>query len=145
MAKILLVEDNEISRDILMRRLQRFGHEIIAAADGPQAIARAEHDRPDLILMDMTLPGMDGWDATRELRRRRETSHIPVIALTARTLPADRDRALQAGCDEFEPKPVELEQLMRKIETLLTHGRGSVQIDTSIRRPRSARCNSKIS
>jgi two-component system cell cycle response regulator DivK len=97
MAKILLVEDNEISRDILIRRLKRFGHEIIVAADGPQAIARAEKDRPDLILMDMTLPGMDGWDATRELRRRRATSRIPVIALTAHTLPADRDRALDAG------------------------------------------------
>jgi CheY-like chemotaxis protein len=126
MAKILLVEDNEFSRDILMRRLKHFGHEIIVAADGPQAIARAESDRPDLILMDMTLPGMDGWDATRELRRRRETSRIPVIALTAHTLPADRDRALKAGCDEFEPKPVELEPLMRKIETLLTHGRDPV-------------------
>jgi two-component system cell cycle response regulator DivK len=126
MAKILLVEDNEISRDILMRRLKHFGHEIIIAADGSQAIARAKSDRPDLILMDMTLPGMDGWDATRELRRRRETSRIPVIALTAHTLPADRDRALEAGCDEFEPKPVELEPLMRKIETLLTHGRDPV-------------------
>jgi len=126
MAKILLVEDNEISRDILMRRLKHFGHEIIIAADGSQAIARAKSDRPDLILMDMTLPGMDGWDATRELRRRMETSRIPVIALTAHTLPADRDRALEAGCDEFEPKPVELEPLMRKIETLLTHGRDPV-------------------
>jgi CheY-like chemotaxis protein len=123
MARILLVEDNEISRDILMRRLKRFGHDILVAADGPQAIAHAERDRPDLILMDMTLPGMDGWDATRELRRRSKTSHIPVIALTAHTLPAERERALAAGCDEFEPKPVELEELIRKIETLLIHGR----------------------
>lgn len=126
MAKILLVEDNEISRDILMRRLKRFGHEIIVASDGSQAVARAQNDHPDLILMDMTLPGMDGWDATRVLRRNIDTSRIPVIALTAHTLPADRDRALKAGCDEFEPKPVELEPLMRKIETLLTHGRDSV-------------------
>lgn len=123
MAKILLVEDNEISRDLLSRRLRKSGYEIVMAVDGNQAIAMATREHPDVILMDMTLPGIDGWDATRELRRRRETSAIPVIALTAHTLPADRARALAAGCDEYEPKPVELAVLVHKIETLLAHGR----------------------
>jgi len=125
MAKILLVEDNEISRDLLSRRLRRSGYEIVMAVDGNQAISMAQREHPDVILMDMTLPGIDGWDATRELRRRRETSRIPVIALTAHTLPADRARALAAGCDEYEPKPVELSGLVHKIETLLANGRGN--------------------
>lgn len=125
MAKILLVEDNEISRDLLSRRLRKNGYEIVMAVDGNQAIAMASREHPDVILMDMTLPGIDGWEATRELRRRRETSRIPVIALTAHTLPADRARALAAGCDEYEPKPVELGGLVHKIETLLANNRGN--------------------
>lgn len=125
MAKILLVEDNEISRDLLSRRLRKSGYEIVMAVDGNQAIAMATREHPDVILMDMTLPGIDGWDATRELRRRRETSRIPVIAITAHTLPADRARALAAGCDDYEPKPVELSELVHKIETLLANGRGN--------------------
>jgi CheY-like chemotaxis protein len=125
MAKILLVEDNEISRDLLSRRLRKSGYDIVMAADGNQAIAMATREHPDVILMDMTLPGIDGWDATRELRKRRDTARIPVIAITAHTLPADRARALAAGCDEYEPKPVELGELVHKIETLLAHGRGT--------------------
>ncbi len=125
MAKILLVEDNEISRDLLSRRLRKSGYQIVMAVDGNQAISMASRERPDVILMDMTLPGIDGWEATRELRRRPDTSRIPVIALTAHTLPADRARALAAGCDEYEPKPVELAELVHKIETLLAKGRGN--------------------
>ncbi|MBZ5604092.1 MAG: response regulator [Acidobacteriia bacterium] len=119
MARILLVEDNEISREILARRLRRLGYEILEAASGEEAVCAAKAQIPGLILMDMTLPGIDGWEAARELRRRPETASIPVIALTAHTLPADRERALAAGCDEYEPKPVELPNLLRKIETLL--------------------------
>jgi two-component system, cell cycle response regulator DivK len=119
MRKILLVEDNEISRDILFRRLRKNGYQIVLAADGNQALAVAAREHPDLILMDMTLPGLDGWETTAELRRRPEVAAIPVIALTAHTLPGDRQRALAAGCDEYETKPVELPQLLEKIETLL--------------------------
>jgi len=125
MTKILLVEDNEISRDLLSRRLRKIGYDIVMAADGNQAISVAAREHPDVILMDMTLPGIDGWDATRELRRRRDTARIPVIALTAHTLPSDRARALAAGCDEYEPKPVELAGLIHKIETLLATGGGT--------------------
>jgi two-component system, cell cycle response regulator DivK len=124
MAKILLVEDNEISREILSRRLRNRGYEIVMAGDGSHAISMATREHPDMILMDMTLPGIDGWEATRELRRRRDTSQIPVIALTAHTLPADRARAFAAGCDEYEPKPVAFPELIHKIETLLANGRG---------------------
>ena len=120
MPRILLVEDNEISRDILSRRLRKAGYEILMAGDGDQAISTAAAQHPDLILMDMTLPGIDGWEAARALRGRGETARIPLIALTAHTLPADRDRALAAGCDEFEAKPVELPSLIRKIEALLS-------------------------
>lgn len=119
MSKILLVEDNEISRDILMRRLRKAGYEIVCAADGIEALAAATRERPDLILMDMTLPRMDGWETTTELRCRPEIAKIPVIALTAHTLPGDRQRALAAGCDEYETKPVELPQLIEKMEALL--------------------------
>ncbi len=119
MARILLVEDNEISREILARRLRKLGYEILEAASGEEAVRAAAAEGPELILMDMTLPGIDGWEAARELRARPETADIPVIALTAHTLPADRERALAAGCNEYEPKPVELPNLLRKIETLL--------------------------
>jgi len=120
MSRILLVEDNEISRDILSRRLRKSGYEVLLAEDGPGALAAAARETPDLILMDMNLPGIDGWEATRELRRRPALARIPVIALTAHTLPADRDRALAAGCDEYESKPVEMPQLIEKIESLLS-------------------------
>jgi two-component system, cell cycle response regulator DivK len=119
MPKILLVEDNEISRDILVRRLRKNGYQILLASDGHQALTAAAQDHPDLILMDMSLPGLDGWETTAELRRRPEIAAIPVIALTAHTLPGDRQRALAAGCDDYEPKPVELPELLEKIETLL--------------------------
>ena len=120
MARILLVEDNEISREILSRRLRKAGHDIAEAADGAQCLSAAVRLHPDLILLDMTLPGINGWEAARELRARGETSSIPVIALTAHTLASDRDRAIQAGCDDFEPKPVELPRLLQKIEALLS-------------------------
>jgi CheY-like chemotaxis protein len=124
--RLLLVEDNEISRDLLSRRLKKRGYEVITACDGRQAVACAQGGSPDLILMDLAMPVMDGLDATRMLRRKRETSTIPVIALTAHALPADRARALAAGCDEYETKPVEIEHLIRKIETLLAHGREAI-------------------
>jgi two-component system cell cycle response regulator DivK len=117
MPRILLVEDNEISREILSRLLRKAGYQVEHAGDGGQALQIAAQMRPDLILMDMTLPVLDGWEATRELRSRGET--IPVIAITAHTLDADRERALAAGCDDYEPKPVELPRLLQKIETLL--------------------------
>ncbi len=122
MPKILLVEDNEISRDILLRRLRKSGYEIVVAADGTEALAMAAREHPDLILMDMTLPGIDGWETTAELRRRPAIARIPVIALTAHTLPGDRQRALAAGCNEYETKPVELPRLIEKIEALLNRG-----------------------
>ena len=113
------MEDNEISRDILSRRLRKNGYEVLLAVDGSDGIAAAAREHPDLILMDMSLPGIDGWEAVRELRRRPDIAGIPVIALTAHTLPGDRERTLAAGCDEYEPKPVEMAQLIDKIESLL--------------------------
>ncbi|MGH9558830.1 MAG: response regulator, partial [Bryobacteraceae bacterium] len=107
MPTILLVEDNEISRDILSRRLRKKGYEVMLAVDGGEGIALAASQHPDLILMDMSLPGIDGCEATRELRNRRETMEIPVIAVTAHSLAHERDRAMKAGCDDFETKPVE--------------------------------------
>jgi len=119
MSRILLVEDNEISRDILSRRLRKNGYEVLLAVDGSDGIAAAAREHPDLILMDMSLPGIDGWEAVRELRNRPDVAGIPVIALTAHSLPGDRERTLAAGCDEYEPKPVEMAQLIDKIESLL--------------------------
>jgi CheY-like chemotaxis protein len=120
MRRILLVEDNEISREILSRRLRKAGYEVLMAGDGREAVSAATIQGPDLILMDVSLPGIDGLEAAHELRGQRETAAIPVIALTAHTLPADRERALAAGCDEYEPKPVELPRLLQKIEALLS-------------------------
>jgi two-component system, cell cycle response regulator DivK len=117
--RILLVEDNELNRDMLSRRLEKKGFQVLMAADGRQGIELARADAPDLILMDMRLPDIDGWAATRQLKGDSSTSRIPVIALTAHALERDRDLALAAGCDEFDTKPVELDRLLEKIEALL--------------------------
>jgi two-component system cell cycle response regulator DivK len=119
MPKILLIEDNELNRDMLARRLEKRGYTVLTAVDGTCGIAVASNMRPDLILMDMSLPGLDGWETTRELRILPKTRSIPVIALTAHALPGDRERALDAGCDEYETKPVDLPELVHKIENLL--------------------------
>ena len=119
MAKILLIEDNEMNRDMLSRRLVRRGHEITTAFDGPAGIASATETRPDLILMDISLPGMDGWEATRVLRSQSETAAIPIIALTAHAMETDRQRSLEAGCNDFDTKPVDLARLLVKIDALL--------------------------
>lgn len=119
MPKVLLVEDHEDNRDMLARRLTKRGYEIVIALDGQQACERALADAPDLILMDMHLPVMDGWEATEYLKGVPATRHIPVIALTADAMSGDREKAEQAGCDEYETKPVELPRLLAKIESLL--------------------------
>ena len=119
MARILLVEDNEMNRDMLSRRLQRRGYEVVIAVDGGQGVALAQTERPDLILMDMSLPVLDGWEATRQLKADPETSGIPVIALTAHAMAGDQQKALEAGCDDYDTKPVELPRLLGKIEALL--------------------------
>jgi two-component system cell cycle response regulator DivK len=119
MAKILLVEDNEMNRDMLSRRLIRRGYEVVLAVDGESGIASAVTEEPDLILMDMSLPILDGWEAARRLKSNPETCQIPLIALTAHAMSSDRDKALEAGCDEYDTKPIELPRLLEKIETLL--------------------------
>ena len=118
MAKILLVEDNEMNRDMLSRRLLRNGHDVSMAMDGEEAVALALSDRPELVLMDIGLPGIDGCEATRRIRAA-ETSRTPIIALTAHAMAGDRERALDAGCDDFDTKPVDLQRLLGKIEILL--------------------------
>jgi len=119
MAKILLVEDNEMNRDMLSRRLQKNGYDVVIAVDGEEGVAQAQAEAPALILMDMSLPGIDGWEATRRLKAAPETQAIPVIALTAHAMTSDRDKALAAGCDDFDTKPIELPRLLSKIEALL--------------------------
>lgn len=119
MALILLVEDNEMNRDMLTRRLVRRGYQVIVAVDGNEAVSRAQADSPDLILMDMSLPEVDGWEATRQIKAEAPTGSIPVIALTAHAMSEDRGRALAAGCDDFETKPVDLARLLAKIDALL--------------------------
>lgn len=119
MPRILLVEDNEMNRDMLSRRLIRRGYEVTLAVDGAEGVARARADSPDLILMDMSLPVMDGWDASRALKADPITARIPVIALTAHAMAADEQRAREAGCDDFDTKPVELDRLLGKITVLL--------------------------
>jgi CheY-like chemotaxis protein len=120
--KILLVEDNEMNRDMLARRLQRRGFEVVVAVDGLEGVALASSEAPDAILMDMSLPELDGWEATRRLKAAPATRSIPVIALTAHALSGDRDRALEAGCDDYETKPIELDRLIAKIEALVDGG-----------------------
>ena len=119
MSRILLVEDNEMNRDMLSRRLQRRGYEVIIAIDGKAGIEAAESQLPDLILMDMSLPLIDGWDATRQLKSNSATQHIPVVALTAHAMDGEREKALAAGCNDYDTKPVELERLLQKMEALL--------------------------
>jgi CheY-like chemotaxis protein len=119
MAKLLLVEDNEMNRDMLSRRLERKGYQVLIAVDGEQAIAMATSALPDLILMDMSLPVIDGWEATRRLKSAAETCRIPVIALTAHAMVGDRQLALDAGCDDYDIKPIDLPRLLEKIEALL--------------------------
>ncbi len=119
MAKILLVEDNEMNRDMLSRRLTRKGYEVAIAVDGEQGVAMARSESPDLILMDMSLPVLDGWEATRQLRSAPETQAIPIIALTAHAMAGDREKAVEAGCDDYDIKPIEMPRLLEKIEALL--------------------------
>lgn len=119
MAKILLVEDNEMNRDMLSRRLARKGHEVLIAVDGAEGVEMAKTKTPDLILMDMSLPVLDGWQATRQIKAIPETQSIPVIALTAHAMAGDREKCLAAGCDDYDTKPVEFPRLLGKIEVLL--------------------------
>jgi CheY-like chemotaxis protein len=119
MTKILLVEDNEMNRDMLSRRLIRSGYEVVLAVDGEQGVALAASGRPDLVLMDMSLPVLDGWEATRRLKADPATREIPVIALTAHAMAGDEKKAREAGCDDFDTKPVEFTRLLSKIEGLL--------------------------
>ena len=120
MPKILLVEDNEMNRDMLSRRLQRRGFVVLLAVDGEQGVSMAEAEQPELILMDMSLPVLDGWEATRRLKSSPTTRHIPVIALTAHAMKSDEEKCRQAGCDDFDIKPVELDRLLEKMQTQLT-------------------------
>jgi CheY-like chemotaxis protein len=119
MLKILIVEDNEMNRDMLSRRLTRRGYTVVTAVDGERGIAAAQAERPDLILMDMSLPVIDGWEATRRLKSDGATRAIPVIGLTAHAMTGDRDKAIAAGCDDYDTKPVELPRLLEKIEGLI--------------------------
>ncbi|MFT3922304.1 MAG: response regulator [Myxococcales bacterium] len=123
MAKILLIEDNEMNRDMLSRRLVRRGHEVSLAFDGRQGLDKAQRELPDLVLMDISLPEIDGWEATRRLRANPTTAGIPVIALTAHALETDRATSLEAGCDDYDTKPVELERLLGKMDALLARKR----------------------
>lgn len=118
MGKILLVEDNEMNRDMLSRRLRRKGFEVLLAVDGAEGVSMARNDAPDIILMDMSLPTLDGWTAAKMLKSETGTQNIPIIALTAHAMQGDRDKALDSGCDEYETKPVNLARLLRKIEAL---------------------------
>ena len=123
MSRILLVEDNEMNRDMLSRRLLRKGYEVVIAADGGEGLEKARAESPDLILMDMSLPVVDGWEVTRRLKAEPGTRGIPVIALTAHAMAGDEEKALSAGCDDFDTKPVELPRLLTKIEALLQRPR----------------------
>jgi len=119
MTTVLIVEDNEMNRDMLSRRLERRGYDVLIAVDGENGIEVARANRPDLILMDMSLPVVDGWEATRRLKADDKLKHIPIIALTAHAMANDREKALEAGCDEYDTKPIELPRLLAKMEVLL--------------------------
>jgi two-component system, cell cycle response regulator DivK len=124
MAKILLVEDNEMNRDMLSRRLERKGHSVTLALDGAEGVQKARNGAPDIILMDMSLPVLDGWEATRQLKGDAATRRIPIIALTAHAMASDEQKAREAGCDDFDTKPIELPRLLEKIEVLLQQRSG---------------------
>ncbi len=122
MTKILLVEDNEMNRDMLSRRLERKGYRVVMALDGAQAVAMAESESPALILMDMSLPVLDGWEATRKIKANPATRSIPIIALTAHAMSGDREKTIEAGCDDYDTKPIELTRLLEKIAVFLKPG-----------------------
>ena len=124
MAKVLLVEDNEMNRDMLSRRLIRRGFEVVFAVDGKQGVDLARSEKPDIILMDMSLPVMDGWQATRCVKSDEVTRSVPVIGLTAHAMSGDREKAIEAGCDDYDTKPVEIDRLIGKIERLLGVAKG---------------------
>lgn len=132
MAKILLVEDNEMNRDMLSRRLERRGFQVVLALDGQSGVEMAQTEAPDLILMDMSLPILDGWEATRRIKSTLETGQIPVIALTAHAMSSDREKALDAGCDDYDTKPIDLGRLLAKMEALLNPGPGDTASETEI-------------
>lgn len=117
--KILLVEDNELNLDMLSRRLKRKGYEVVTAADGKKGIEAAESERPDLILLDMSLPVLDGWEAAQQIKNNPRIKHIPIIALTAHAMVGDKEKVMQAGCDDYETKPIDFPRLIEKIESLL--------------------------
>jgi CheY-like chemotaxis protein len=119
MPTILLVEDNELNRDMLSRRLERRGFQVLIAVDGEQGVAMAQSEAPDLVLMDMSLPVLDGWEATRRLKAAPETRAVPIIALTSHAMVGDRDKAIAAGCDDYDTKPIELPRLLEKIDRLI--------------------------
>jgi two-component system cell cycle response regulator DivK len=125
MRRILLVEDNEMNRDMLSRRLRRRGYEVLIAVDGSEGVAQAQSEHPDLVLMDMSLPGIDGWEATRQIKADAVAKKTPVIALTAHAMEGDRQRALDAGCDDYETKPVDIDRLVSKIDALLAKTNGA--------------------
>jgi CheY-like chemotaxis protein len=118
MPKILIVEDNEMNRDMLSRRLERRGFEVVMAVDGGEGVAMARSELPDLVLMDMSLPVMNGWEATQAIRADTATAHLSVIALTAHSMPGDREKAMEAGCDDYDTKPVDLPRLLSKMAAL---------------------------
>ena len=119
MPKILLVEDNEMNRDMLSRRLERRGYQVVIAVDGEQGVAMAQSEAPDMILMDLSLPTLDGLEAARRLKTAPETQAIPIIALTAHAMVGDREKAIEAGCDDYDTKPIELPRLLEKVEAIL--------------------------
>ena len=119
MVKLLIVEDNEVERELLSRRFRKKGYEVVLAADGRVGVEMASTEEPNLILMDLSMPVLDGWEATRQIKARNDTSHIPVIALTAHAMEGDRARAINACCDDYDTKPIDLKRLLSKIEALL--------------------------
>lgn len=130
MPKILYVEDDEMNRDMLSRRLERKGYQVIMAADGQQGVTKAQDESPDLILMDLSLPVMDGLEATRQIKATPSTRAIPIIALTAHAMVGDRQKAIEGGCDDYDSKPIELPRLLAKIEALLNKGQRHVEPST---------------
>jgi two-component system cell cycle response regulator DivK len=122
--KVLIVEDNELSRDMLSRRLRRKGYEVLVAVDGGEGVAMVKKEKPDIVLMDLSLPDMDGWYATRVLKENEATASIPVIALTAHAMSGDREKALEAGCDDYDTKPIDLRRLLSKINRFVPDPEG---------------------